>query len=265
MSTPLFLVSGWNTAPSIWNPLIEALGDSFNVVQARLPGEHDEGSLKEGRGAGRPTDPLESERRSRAADIQGLLASWLDDLWHQAPPNAHWCGWSLGATLSMAAALARPAAISRLTLVCPTPKFCQAEEWDWGAEGRAFEALQRKCQRDPIAGWRRFVGWQMGGPPTPSQWSELQEHRSSAPQWALDEGQRLLLELDLRTRVGDIQVPTDVWAAHEDPIIDPRASQWIARQIPSASWNQVGHNHLLPWFEPNTLAEQLLAGAEALR
>jgi len=52
----------------------------------------------------------------------------LHQLLAQAPGKSHWCGWSLGATLAMQAALVAPERISQLTLISPTARFFKTDD-----------------------------------------------------------------------------------------------------------------------------------------
>lgn len=243
---PLFLIPGWNTSPAIWDPLVSALAGRLEVVRALPPG--DGGPLP-------ATDAPETPTESR-------LAAWLEILWRQAPPAAHWCGWSWGATLALSAAITAPERIARLSLISPTPRFAAGQDWPWGAEPRTFAALLQRIGRDRDAGWKRFLNWQLERPPTEEEWAALRRCQSTAPLPVLQQSQQLLLDIDLRQRLREISIPVHIWAASQDRIIPPEASQEVARQIPGARFQTLGTNHLVPWFEADELARGLLESEE---
>ena len=120
----LFLIHGWNMPPLIWNPLVEKLRQHFDVHVATLPGY-------------RQTIEDVGEPRDQQMSVENALSSLLE----QAPERSHWCGWSLGATLAMQAAIAEPGRISKLTLISPTARFFQTDDWPHGASVSVFDRL----------------------------------------------------------------------------------------------------------------------------
>lgn len=220
--------------PIVWDALLHELGDAFKIQLATLPGYEDE--------QGSPTEPLSDS---------------LTELLAQAPERSHWCGWSLGATLAMQAAIAFPERISKLTLISPTPRFIETDDWPHGISKSAFDRLLRITQKKYVPGLKRFLQMQL---PTEidqkliDQLSQdIHDHRPTDD--ALQRGYETLRDSDLRQRLTEITLPTQVIAASNDDVISPAASRFCAAQIPIATFQSLGSCHCLPVTQPKALAE----------
>ena len=233
----LFLIHGWNMPPLVWAPLLDRLRDRFDVHVATLPGYGQASEL------------------SDEAD-DDVLANLID----QAPERSHWCGWSLGATLAMQAAIAAPVRISKLTLISPTARFLKADDWPAGIAASVFDQLLRITQKKYAVGLKRFLQMQL-----PSEnhtdlrnrlTDSISENRPS--DFALRAGYEILSDTDLRNQLVKITIPTQVIAANSDNVISPASSRSCADQIPNATFETLGDCHCLPVTQPVELARLLL-------
>ena len=137
----LFLIHGWNMPPLVWHPLLEHLREHFEVQIATLPGyEH-------------------TTERSKTEEERG--GDSLAELFKQAPERSHWCGWSLGATLAMQAAIEAPERISKLTLISPTARFFRTDDWPQGISASVFDQLLRITLKKYSVGLKRFLQMQL--------------------------------------------------------------------------------------------------------
>ena len=220
--------------PLVWDALLREFGDDFEIQLAALPGYATAEQV--------PADPpLDS----------------LTDLLAQAPERSHWCGWSLGATLAMKAALEFPERISKLTLISPTPRFFESEDWPHGISASVFDRLLRITQKKYAAGLMSFLQMQLPGETNQQLIDQLsrQIHDCRPTVKALQTGYATLRDSDLRNQLTEITVPTQVIAANEDNIISPAASRFCAEQIPNAIFVSLGSSHCLPVTQPKKLAE----------
>ena len=233
----LFLIHGWNMPPLVWNPVIEQLQKCFDIQVATLPGYV------------HTTD----RREETCVD---LLADLLD----QAPERAHWCGWSLGATLAMQAAITAPKRISKLTLISPTARFLTTDDWPQGISASVFDQLLRITKKKFEVGLKRFLKMQLPDDDQTDLRNRLAESivANRPSEFALQSGYETLSQTDLRSRLGEITVPTQVIAADSDNVIPPTASRLCAEQIPDAIFQTLGNCHCLPVTEPVNLARLLL-------
>ena len=238
MRPKLFLIHGWNMPPLVWDALAEKLRGEFDVQLATLPGyEH----------AQQPNDPPE-----RSLDS-------LTELLAQAPERSHWCGWSLGATLAMQAAIKSPERISKLTLISPTARFFETEGWPQGISESVFDRLLRVTLKKYAAGLNSFLRMQLPSEDHHEVRQQLVDKVNDCrpTDVALKSGYQTLSVADLRGQLGEICIPTQIIAADSDEVISPAASQLCADQIPNAIFKTIGHCHCLPVTQPTQLANLL--------
>ena len=93
----------------------------------------------------------------------GDLDAWVAELLTRLPPRCTLLGWSLGATVAMALALAQPARFERLVLVGATPRFVSTGDWVHGMAAAQFDEFAQSLQADPPGALRRFAGLQAHG------------------------------------------------------------------------------------------------------
>ena len=220
--------------PLIWDALLREFGDDFKMQLATLPGYADPEQA--------PTDsPLDS----------------LTELLAQAPERSHWCGWSLGATLAMQAALEFPERISKLTLISPTPRFFETSDWPHGISASTFDRLLRITQKKYTTGLMRFLQMQLPDETNQELVDQLSQriHACRPTDEALQTGYATLRDSDLREQLTEISVPTQVIAANDDNIISPAASRFCAEQIPNATFVSLGSDHCLPVTQPKKIAD----------
>lgn len=253
----IFLINGWNMPNSIWTELerqwSHATDAPVKFTIATLPGyEQSNCDLLE---------MLESNQEDHDDAIESILSMHLEHLLKQAPRSAHWCGWSLGATLALAAATRFPDRIARLTLISPTPRFLLSDDWAWGMQAVHFDKLKRVIDRDFLKGWQRFFQLQLPRDSDPdvslTLMHKVRAGFSPPSAVALEQGKRLLCELDLRGELSQIKIPTQVIAANRDQIVPTEASRFVGQCIPDATYCQLKEGHGIPYLYPQELATVL--------
>ena len=249
MKPHLFLIHGWNMHSGIWGPLKDCLAARFELTVAELPGYDS---------CGQPNaTTLTGEQQE--LPISELTRQMLDSIDEQAPPRALWCGWSLGATLAMAAACrpeAGPNQMEGLILLAPTPRFLKSNDWEFGMPSSSFDRLTRITLKRYSTGLNAFLKLQLAGTDGESMMTQLERLLAGKrpSDQALMEGQRILCELDLREKLAAIRLPTLVVAASQDDVVPPSASRWVSDQIEDSDWAELGEGHAFPITDAPELA-----------
>lgn len=215
---PLVLLHGWGVNRQVWQPISDQISDLFQPILLDLPGY------------GGSADSWATRKGNSLQQV-------VNHLLGQAPPNAIWVGWSLGATIALAAACQqqndanRDHHIAQLVLISPTPCFLRQGDWEWGMELAAVEELLGYFDEDYQAGLRRFLMLQT------NRRQLVRELASSIPQLpvptkdVLRSSLQVLLETDLRSVSASCQIPVKIIYGREDRIVPPPASRWLADRL----------------------------------
>lgn len=234
MSVPLVMLHGWALNLRVFDQLVARLEapaeqPRFDITRLDLPGH------------GRAAEPphIYGSDSDGAWDIEAVAELLLE----QMPPRSMLFGWSLGAKLAMEIAARAPQRILALVLVSGTPKFARSEDWPYGAEPAALDALARHLRKDYRRTISDFLSLQVRG----DAQSETTLHNLRAAllaQGECSEGTllrslRLLHSVDQRPRLKEISVPTLVIAGQYDRVVHPDASRAAAQLIPQASFHEL--------------------------
>ena len=243
----LVLLHGWGMNNAVWDALPATLSDRFQLHPIELPG-HGQA-------------PFEPEWRD--------LPDWADALLAQAPDQAIWLGWSLGALVALQAALqtrvpGRPlgpgqqapiegrssdrfatsdgqavrSRISALILVAANPRFVQAADWRAAMPDEIFDGFHGSLLADPSATLERFLSLQIRG--SQDARGALRRLRAGIAERprprpdALLAGLDLLREEDLRARLADIQQPTLWLFGERDTLVPAAVAERIELLMPNA-------------------------------
>lgn len=229
----LVLIHGWGLDGAIWGSFAPRLrGHRLWVVD--LPGH--------GLSAPEPA---------------GLtLAGAATAVTQAVPAGAVWLGWSLGALVAMAAALAG-APVAALVLIGATPRFTRARGWPHALEPSVLEAFAAELARDPEATLRRFLALQTRG--ADGARDTLRALRSGAlrrgtPQpAALRGGLEVLRSCDLRARLAQLTMPVTAIAGERDTLVPAAATAALAAAVANGRCVRIagaGHAPFLSHPEP---------------
>jgi len=208
--SPLVFIHGWGQSKQIWH---QQQVQFPNAIFLNLPGHGDEPDS----------------------------ADWLKTLANQLPSKP--CilvGWSLGGMLSMQLALAYPEHIKALVLISTTPCFPQKIDWEHGCADEILQGFKQGIEQQAAKTMSRFFALMFHGEGLKrKQYNDIariavdKEKPTSAQ--GIQEGLRLLADLDLRDGISDITQPT--WIAHgeQDAIIPVQASDFLAKHIPHST------------------------------
>jgi len=146
---------------------------------------------------------------------------------------------SFGGAVALMVALARPDPVRRLVLVNTFPYFPRRPFIHLAATaGRWFP---RKPSHPMTRGLRGlfFFGLEISA----EQRTEWWERTADVPMSAFGDRLQIIRDLDLRSRLGSIQIPALVLVAPNDRVVPPAAGRYLARLLPKARLieRRVGH------------------------
>ena len=211
----IVLVHGWGLHGGVWAGLAAHLAGRFRVTVVDLPGHG---------------------RSPRRAPLS--LDTLVEAVAETLPGPAIWLGWSLGALVALGAALTHRDEVHKLVLTGATPRFARAADWPQAMNAELLEQFAVELQSDFQATLERFLSLQVGGAngahaTLRALRAELLRH--GAPDTAaLREGLMILLHTDLRARLSEIDVPTQVIHGGHDRLSFPEAARELAARLPQA-------------------------------
>jgi len=197
----LVLLHGWGMHSVVWDPIVPALLEHYQVTVIDLPG------------MGR--SPLPRGDYDLDYVIRQVLAV--------APPRAVWMGWSLGGEIATAIAARHPERVSALLLVASNPSFAQREGWPCAMAAQQLQQFRDFYEEDPEGTLIRFLSLQCRGSRRMKEDIRfLQEilylQGLPAPQ-ALRAGLRLLAEVDVRSDFQRLTQPVQVLLGANDVLV----------------------------------------------
>jgi 3-oxoadipate enol-lactonase len=227
---PLLLVHGLGYARWGWEPVLEPLALSFDVI------------LFDNRGIGESDAP---PGPYTAAELAADAAQVLDEA---RVGRAHVLGTSLGGMVAQELALAAPERVDRLVLACTTP----------GGPG-AFPMPERTVQlMTSGATLRQYVENALAPEPDPELVDRILRHREATAQpfdaWSAQAAAGATF--DALGRIGEIEAPTLILHGTEDAVVDSRNSSLLAARIPDSRVELFpGGGHLFFWEQPDRFVE----------
>ncbi|MFJ6658122.1 3-oxoadipate enol-lactonase [Streptomyces sp. NPDC091377] len=235
---PLLLGPSLGTSYALWDAVAPELSATHRVIRWDLPGHG--GSAPELIGAG-----------ARVGDLAELVLTLADAL---GVERFAWAGVSLGGAVGLHLAVHHPERVTSLAAVCSSAHFGGARPW----EERA--ALVR---REGTAGLADHADsrWFAGDFTVPRLVRDLRAADPGAYAACCD----ALGAFDLRSRLGDIRVPTLLIAGREDPATPPAHLREIADAVPDATLVELpGASHLAPAQRPEAVLTALRAHFDGL-
>jgi len=134
----MVLIHGWGLHSLVWDNIIPALLECFQVTVIDLPG------------FGRSPVP------GGEYDLDYLTEKVLA----VAPANAIWMGWSLGGMIAMNAAIHFPQRVTGLITVAATPKFISDERWQLALDPKVLAHFRELLSEDWEGTLIRFLALQ---------------------------------------------------------------------------------------------------------
>ena len=228
---PVVLVHGLGYARWGWEPVADALAESFEVV------------LLDNRGIGgseAPPGPY------TAAEMAGDVLSVMDEA---GVERAHLVGTSLGGMIAQELVLASPERVDKLVLVCTTPGGPNAAPMPEATTRLLAEA----ARMEPLVALRRFVENALAPNPPEELVQRILAHRLATAQplaaWAAQAAAGA--SFDAWVRLAHVGAPTLVVHGTQDVVVDPANADLLAERIQGAQVERFeGCGHLLFWEEP---------------
>tara|TARA_B100000745_G_scaffold293313_2_gene235102 strand:+ start:1423 stop:2187 length:765 start_codon:yes stop_codon:yes gene_type:complete len=183
------LIHGWGLHSGIWDSVLALLGSSFRVHLVDLPG------------FGYSREMPDSYRLDVLSDL----------LWAQLPERCHLMGWSLGGLVALQMALDKPERIQRLITVASSPCFVEREDWRSAMNAAVLKQFANQLGTDYRTTLKRFIAIQtMGSASARKDLKALQGKlfaRGEPHPDALTQGLKLLEQVDLRSRLSQLELP----------------------------------------------------------
>jgi pimeloyl-[acyl-carrier protein] methyl ester esterase len=241
----LVLLHGWAMHGGVFAPLQRQLESRYTLHVVDLPGHG----------------------RSRDSAVPLELDAIADALVARVPP-ALWCGWSLGGLVALATAARHPAAVRGLAMLCASPRFVRADDWQEGMDAAIFHRFAADLAQDYRMAIDRFLLLEtLGSAHAREELRALRDcvfaHGEPSPAH-LRQGLRLLEDSDLRADLPALAMPSAWIAGRRDRIVAPPAMQRAAAACGGrfAEVASAGHAPFLTHAEVVAVALDALA-AEA--
>jgi pimeloyl-ACP methyl ester carboxylesterase len=228
---PLLLIQGLGYARWGWEPVVEPLARSFDVI------------LFDNRGIGdsdAPPGPY------TPAQMAGDAIQVLDEA---GVERAHVLGTSLGGMVAQELALAHPERVDRLVLACTTPG---------GADSFPMpERTVRLMQNG--ASLQEYVENALSDPSAEIVQCILRHREATAqPLEAWSAQAAAGMGFDALARVAEIEAPTLILHGTEDAVVDSRNAALLAERLPDARVELFpGAGHLFFWEQPDRFVAAL--------
>ena len=229
---PLLLIQGLGYARWGWEPVVEPLARSFEVL------------LFDNRGIGESDAP---EGPYTAARMAGDAVQVLDEA---GVERAHVVGTSLGGMIAQELALEYPERVGKLVLACTTP-----------GGPRAYPMPQSTVDLMLArASLREFTENALAPAERPDLVERILVHRERTAQgfepWSAQAAAGA--GFDASERLGGLASPTLVQHGDGDLVVDPRNAELLVELIPDARLSVYeGGSHLFFWQEPQRFVREV--------
>jgi pimeloyl-ACP methyl ester carboxylesterase len=222
---PILFHHGIGASAGIWTDWLPALADRHRIVTFDM------------RGYGRSHIP--------AADFRWSLDLFIADVFAVADAAGfarfHLVGESIGGTIGLAAALARPERITTLTV---------SNGGHLGASIERVDQWRRQLDEDGVKAWSdifmrdRFHDDAL----SPERWAWFATQQEAWPRDSILNALAVLVGADLTPRLGAIKCPVLLLHPDGSPFIPVPAVAELHRLLPNAQLNVFGHaRHGLPF------------------
>lgn len=210
----VILVHGWGMHAGFWREFADLLSQDYKLSCIDLPGH----------GRSDMIDPF---------SLSSLAQLLVDEI----PGNAHWIGWSLGASIVLQLAADHPERVKSIGLIAGNPKFSSTHDWPSGLDDQVLDLFHDNLKRDFHLTLRRFLKLQTQGMlHAKTMFSRLLDRldECAVPHAnALSSGVDILKSADLRAVVATIPQPILVVLGSEDSLVPVAVGPAIKQLCPS--------------------------------
>ncbi len=200
------MVHGWGMHTGLWRDLAVRLAERYHVTCLDLPGHGHS-----------PMIPDYS--------IDGLCRALLN----AAPEQAHWIGWSMGATLVIDLAARCPERVRSIVVMAGNPRFTRNDDWPTGLDPAILEGMSLNLTQDCQAALLRFLALQTAGlPGAKGLFKTLRQRLLECAPADLDVlrgGLEILETADVRHAMRQISCPALVLLGAKDTLVPVRSGE----------------------------------------
>lgn len=238
----LTLIHGWGGQNSVWKDWAqEYLAPYFQITMIELPGFGNSPKLE-----------LSSD--------DDINQAWLDSIIQALPKHTTLAGWSLGGLMVQQIAYLAPEKVDGLICLATTPRFVQAEGWNLAIPPELMAGFIKSLGLDAWAVLNRFWKLQLQGSDGARQLMRHIINQSKSrklPSYiALRQGLELLRDIDMRTKLAEIQSPTLWVLGQHDPLVPKDLLSQLILLQPEAQIEVVqGAAHMPFTSHPDITAE----------
>lgn len=233
-STPakpdLALIHGWGLGQTVWQPVLPALAQRFNVHLLALPGY----DAPAPRANSQPAVERMSDTTSFAQAAEMLIEA--------LPDNCVVCGWSLGGMLAIQAAVLaaqHDKPLNGLVLVGSTPSFARRVDWAHGQEPTLLDTFNDAVAKDAAGTLQRFIALLNQGDAQARALGrtmiKLLQQAQLPTMTALLTGLGWLRDVDLREQLAAVEIPALLVHGENDPLMPLSAARWLNEQLPDST------------------------------
>ena len=239
----LTLIHGWAAESRVWESWVqEYFSPHYSIILVDLPGcgESDE-----------------------ITNNSNLLEDWLLAIEKVIPEKTHLLGWSLGGLIAQQIALRNPDKIQSLICLASTPRFTQNDGWKKSVSPKIINDFIQAVSIEAGKTLKQFWRLQLQGVSNSrSLMKSLVEHMSqrSVPSLkTLNQGLRLLKDMDNRQAIKNLNMPTLWLLGEHDPLIPQDIRESLPKLQPQAHIEVLADGSHIPFFsKPQETAQAIL-------
>ncbi|MCK7458838.1 pimeloyl-ACP methyl ester esterase BioH [Idiomarina aminovorans] len=243
--TPFVVLHGWGMNANIWQPVVPALSEHFQLHCIDLPGFGD-------------------STWSSKSDVS--LESFVEQILPALPQQFHLLGWSLGGLVATQIALAYPERVLSLSTVASSPHFAENDNWS-GIKPDILEQFQQQLDSNFKKTIERFLAIQaMGSEDAREQVKQVKQLIFAKPlpnSKVLKAALTILQTADLRQQLPSIEVPFNRFYGRLDSLVPERAIDDISDLAPNSQvvvFNKSSHAPFIS--EPERFVSELLSAVK---
>jgi pimeloyl-ACP methyl ester carboxylesterase len=218
-----------------WEPVVDLLAERYDVI------------LFDNRGIGESEAP---PGPYSAAEMAEDTRRVMDEA---GVERAHVLGTSLGGMIAQELALAAPARVEKLVLVCTTPGGSKATPMP----EQTVRLMAEAPTLEPLVALRRFVENALAPDAPDGIVERILAHRieTAQPVSAWLSQAAAGAAFDVWDRLSELGIPTLVAHGTADIVVDPANAELLTERIPDAQLELFpGCGHLLFWEQPDRFA-----------
>lgn len=233
---PLLLIHGWASNGTFWRRNVGPLSERFRVVTMDL------------RGHGESDKPASGYRIARMArDVKDVIeALELEDV--------AVAGWSMGSSIIWSyLELFGTEHLERAIFVVQSPRQYYTNDWKWGqtacydAEALAFLTARLDC--DPRGMAKSLIDGCLAEPIPEEEETDLIEEIMKSPGWVRAEIMSDHTNLDWRSFLPSISIPSLVIVGRKDKIFPWQGCAYVGERIPGAKTVFFEDSSHMPFYE----------------